>query len=105
MNGVMMVLLRVHDDWEETGGVWQSYPWPTFAVGGGRPWPEEPVWVTEDVSGFLHRWHEDRDPRKLELWVYSGDPDEGVCYFTSQEPRTATLVREPADWCVMRAVY
>lgn len=103
-----VVLLLVHDDWEASGRMWRTPPWPTFAVGGDGLWPEEPVWVTADVTGFLRSWHEEKDPRKVELWVYGNSPGEEVCYFTSEEPkglRTLTDVEEPEPWCVMRAVW
>jgi hypothetical protein len=103
-----VVFLLVHDDWETSGRMWRTPPWPTFAVGDDGLWPEEPVWVTADVSGFLRCWHEERDPRKVELWVCGGNPGEEVCYFTSEEPggpRTLTEVEEPEPWWVMRAVW
>lgn len=105
---VNVVLLLVHDDWETSGRMWRTPPWPTFAVGGEGLWPEEPVWVTADVTGFLRSWQEEKDPRKVELWVYGSVPGEEVCYFTSEEPqglRTLTEVEEPETWCVMRAVW
>lgn len=101
-----VVFLLVHDDWEECGGRWQRPPWPTFAVGGTRLWPEEPVWVNADVTGFLRCWHRERDPRKIELWLSSGEPGAEVCYFTSEEPKgLRTMVEEPASWWLMRAVW
>ena len=105
---INVVLLLVHDDWEASGRMWRTPPWPTFAVGGEGLWPEEPVWITADVTGFLRRWQEERDPRKVELWVSGGNPGEEVCYFTSEEPKglqTLTEVEEPEPWWVMRAVW
>ncbi len=100
-----MVLLRVHDDWEES----ENHPWATFEVGDRSPWPGEPVWISEDVSGFLRRWYEMNDPRWIELWIYSGDNSEGVCYFTSEATTRRSMVRtqmkEPEPWWVVRAVW